>query len=390
MAVGPATSIGAHFAALTDPRADRGPGHLLVDIVTIALCAVLCGADDWVAVETFGRAKAAWLRTLLALPSGIPAHDTTPTAVGTRRVFARRDPGEFQRCFLAWVQAVVPDTAGQVVALDGKTLRRAHDRANGQAALHMVSAWASDSGLVLGQLAVEEQSNAITAIPALLRLLDVAGATVTSDALGCQTASAAQLVAQGAEYTLALQDNHPTLQHEVVATFAAARATACADDAPTDHDHWATVEQHHGRIETRRHWILRDPETIAYLNQGDAWAGLRAIGLVERQRRIGEAVSSETRYSLLRGAADAATFARAIRSHWGIEHRVQGVLAMIFREDERRVRVGDGAANLAVLRHFARKLLRQERTAHGSLATKRFRAALDEAYLLTLLAGLHH
>ena len=383
MAVGPETSIGAHFAALTDPRADRGPGHLLVDIVTIALCAVLCGADDWVAVETFGRAKAAWLRTFLALPSGIPAHDTFG------RVCARLDPGEVQRCFLAWVRAVVPDTAGQVVALDGKTLRRSHDRANGQAALHMVSAWASDSGLVLGQLAVDEKSNEITAIPALLRLLDVAGATVTIDAMGCQTAIAAQLVAQGADYTLALKDNHLTLHHEVVETFAAARATAFADDAPTDHDHWATVEKNHGRIETRRHWILRDPETIAYLNQGDAWAGLRAIGLVERQRRIGEALSSETHYYLLSGEDDAATFGRAIRSHWGIENRVHWVLDMIFREDERRVRGGDGAANLAVLRHFALNLLRQERTAQGSLATKRFRAALDDAYLLTLLAGLH-
>lgn len=332
MAVGHVTGIGAHFAALTDPRADPGPGHLLVDIVTIALCAVLCGADGRVAVETFGRAKAAWLRTFLALPSGIPAHDTFG------RVFARRDPGEFRRCFLAWVQAVAPDTAGHrpegTRALDGKTLRRSHDRANGQAALHMVRAWASDSGLVLGQLAVDEKSDASTAIPALLRLLDVTG-------------------------------------------------------APTDHDHWATVEKDHGRIETRRHRVLRDPETIAYLNQGDAWAGSRAIGLVERRRRIGEALSSETHDYRLSGADDAATFGRAIRSHRGIEHRVHRVLDTIFREDERRVRVGAGAANLAVPRHFARNPLRQERTARGSLATKRFRAALDDACLLTLLAGFH-
>jgi len=383
MAVGPETSIGAHFAALTDPRADRGQGHLLVDIVAIALCAVRCGADGWVAVETFGRAKAAWLRTFLALPGGIPSHDTFG------RVFARLDPLEFQRCFIEWVRAVVPDTVGQVVALDGKTLRRSHDRANGQAALPMVRAWASGSGLVLGQLAVDDKSNAITAIPALLRLLDVAGATVTIDAMGCQTAIAAQLVAQGADYALALKDNHPTLHHEVVATFAEARATAFADYAPTDHDHWATVEKHHGRIETRRHWVLRDPDTIAYLNQGGAWAGLRAIGLVERQRRIGAALSSETHYYLLSGAGDATTFGRAIRSHWGIENRVHWALAVIFREDESRVRVGEGAENLAVLRHFALNLLRQERTVKGSLATKRFRAALDDAYLLTVLASLH-
>lgn len=378
------TSIGAHFAPLTDPRADRGQTHLLLDIITVALCAVLCGADGWVAVETFGRAKAAWLRTFLALPGGIPSHDTFG------RVFARLDPAEFRRCFLAWVGAVVPDTVGQVVALDGKTLRRSHDRANGKAALHMVSAWACGSGLVLGQLAVDDKSNEITALPALLRLLDLAGATVTIDAMGCQTAIAAQIVAQGADYALALKDNHPTLHAEVAEEFAAARATAFADYAPTDHDDWATVEKDHGRLETRRYWTISDPETIAYLNQGGAWAGLRAIGMVERQRRIGEVLSSETRYYLLSGAGDAASFGRAIRSHWGIENRLHWVLDVAFREDTSRVRGGDGAENFAVLRHFALNLLRQERVAKGSIATRRFRAALDDTYLLTVLAGLHH
>ena len=378
------TSIGVHFALLPDPRADRGQDHLLLDIVTVALCAVLCGADGWVAVATFGRAKERWLRTFLALPGGIPSHDT----IG--RVFARLDPAEFRRCFLAWVQATVPDTVGQVVALDGKTLRRSHDRANGQAALHLVSAWACGSGLVLGQLAVDDKSNAITALPALLRLLDLAGATVTIDALGCQTASAAQIVAQGADDALALKDNHPTLHAEVAETFADARANAFADDAPADHDHWATVEKNHGRLETRRSWTIRDPETSAYLNQGGAWAGLRAIGMVERQRRVGAVLSSETRYYLLSGAGDAASFGHAVRSHWGIEHRVHWVLDVAFREDESRIRVGDGAENFAVLRHFALNLLRQERSAKGSIATKRFRAALDDTYLLTVLAGLHH
>jgi len=378
------TSIGAHFAPLTDPRADRGQAHLLLDIITVALCAVLCGADGWVAVATFGRAKVAWLRTFLALPGGIPSHDTFG------RVFARLDPVEFQRCFLGWVRAVVPDTAGQVVALDGKALRRSHDRASGTAALHMVSAWASDSGLVLGQLAVDDKSNEITALPALLRLLDVAGATVTIDAMGCQTAIAAQIVAQGADYALALKDNHPTLHAEVAEAFIAARASAFADYAAADHDHWRTVDKGHGRIETRRHWVIRDPEAIAYLNQGDAWAGLRAIGAVERERRIGAAVTVEVRHYLLSGAGDAATFGRAIRSHWGIENRVHWVLDVAFREDESRVRVGEGAENLAILRHFALNLLRQERTAKGGIATKRFRAALDQDDLLAVLAGLHH
>jgi predicted transposase YbfD/YdcC len=383
MDVGRETSLGAHFAPLTDPRADRGQEHLLLDMVTVAVCAVICGADGWVAVETFGRAKAAWLRTFLALPGGIPSHDTFG------RVFARLDPGEFQRCFLAWVRAVVPDTAGQVVALDGKTLRRSHDRANGKAALHLVSAWACGSGLVLGQLAVEDKSNEIVALPALLRLLDLGGSTVTIDALGCQTAIAAQIVAQGADYALALKDNHPTLHAEVAEEFAAARANGFADFAPADHDAWQTAEKDHGRVETRRYWVIREPATIAALDQGHAWAGLRAIGLVERERRVGATVSVETRHYLLSGAGGAAAFGHAVRSHWGIENRVHWVLDVVFREDESRVRAGDGAANLAVLRHFALNLLRQERTAKGSLATKRFRAALDQDYLLTVLTGLH-
>jgi len=233
-------------------------------------------------------------------------------------------------------------------------------------------------------------TNEITALPALLRLLDVAGATVTIDAMGCQTAIAAQIVAQGADYALALKDNHPTLHAEVAEAFIAARASAFADYAAADHDHWRTVDKGHGRIETRRHWVIRDPEAIAYLNQGDAWAGLRAIGAVERERRIGAAVTVEVRHYLLSGAGDAATFGRAIRSHWGIENRVHWVLDVAFREDESRVRVGEGAENLAILRHFALNLLRQERTAKGGIATKRFRAALDQDDLLAVLAGLHH
>lgn len=194
------TSVSRHFAGLTDPRIERAKEHRLLDIMTITLCAVLCGADDWVAVETFGRAKEAWLRSFLALPSGIPSHDTFG------RVFARLEPTEFRTCFMAWVQAVpgVALTDG-VIAIDGKTLRRSHDRERGQAALHLVSAWASASGLVLGQVATDQKSNEITAIPALLRLLALEGSTVTIDAMGCQTTIAAQIVAQGADYVLTLK-----------------------------------------------------------------------------------------------------------------------------------------------------------------------------------------
>jgi hypothetical protein len=199
------TSITAHFATLPDPRVAGTTRHELLDILTIALCAVICGADSFVGMVTFAEAKEAWLRTFLALPGGMPCHDTFG------RVFAARDPEAFQACFLAWMRAVVPSTGDQVVAIDGKTLRGAHDRGAGQRALHMVSAWASDSRLVLGQVAVAEKSNEITAIPALLRVLDLTGATVTIDAMGCQTAIAAQIVTQGADYVLAVKKNHPTL-----------------------------------------------------------------------------------------------------------------------------------------------------------------------------------
>ena len=383
-----ATSISAPFAPLRDPRVERTREHRLVDIVTIALCAVLCGADDWVAVETCGRGKEPWLRTFLALPGGVPSHDTCG------RVFARLDPEESQQCFLAWVRAVTgavvaPAAAGAAVAVDGKTLRRSHDRANGRAALHLVSAWASASGLVLGQGAVREESNEITAIPALLRLLALEGCTVTIDAMGCQTAIAAAIVARGADDVLALKDNHPTLRGEVEAAFADARATAFAGRAPADHDAARTLEKGHGRIEARRCWTISDPALIAYLDPAGAWAGLRTLALVEAERRTGATVSVEARYYLSSLPGGAAALARAVRAPWGVENALHWVLDVAFREDDSRVRTGHAPQNLAVLRHRALNLLRQERAGRGSIAAKPFRAALDPTYLRTILDGLH-
>src|SRR5918912_3062115 len=227
----PRTSLEVYFGELTDPRVARTRVHRLGDVVTIALCAVLCGANDWVAVETFGHAKEAWLRTFLALPGGIPSHDTFG------RVFARLDPAELQQCFVAWVQAVVGELPAQVVAIDGKTSRGSADRSRGQAALHLVSAWATASGLVLGQEATDAKSNEITAIPHLLRLLALEGCVVTIDAMGCQRAIAAQLHDQGADYVLALKANQPTLHATVVTAFADARQPGAAGWRPAVHDH---------------------------------------------------------------------------------------------------------------------------------------------------------
>ena len=375
------TSVSRHFAGLTDPRIERAKEHRLLDIITITLCAVLCGADDWVAVETFGRAKQAWLRSFLALPSGIPSHDTFG------RVFARLEPTEFRTCFMAWVQAVtgvaLPDG---VIAIDGKTLRRSHDRARGQAALHLVSAWASASGLVLGQVATDQKSNEITAIPALLRLLALEGSTVTIDAMGCQTAIAAQIVAQGADYVLTLKDNQPTLRERVRLAFAEARAGRTT--TPAELQTRRTVDKGHGRIEQRRCWALGGSAYLAYLDPTGAWTGLQSVVLIESERRTGDQVTREDRYYLSSLPPDAATLGRAVRAHWGIENRLHWVLDIAFREDDSRYRADHGPENLAIVRHFALNLLRRE-PGRASIAKKRFRAALDERYLRTLLDQLH-
>jgi predicted transposase YbfD/YdcC len=376
------TSIDTYFGELTDPRVERTRVHRLGEVVTIALCAILCGANDWVAVETFGQAKEPWLRTFLSLPGGIPSHDTFG------RVFAQLDPVEFQRCFVAWVQATLGPVPPQVVAVDGKTLRGSADRSRSQAALHLVSAWATASGLVLGQEATDAKSNEITAIPHLLRLLALEGCVVTIDALGCQRAIAAQVQEQGADYVLALKGNQPTLHQTVVAAFTEAHASAPGPWEPAVQETATTLDKGHGRIERRRYTVLSDPDLLACLDPTGAWPGLRSVVEVQAERRAAAAPAVERRYYLSSLPPDAVRLARAIRAHWGVENRLHWVLDVHFREDASPVRVGDGAQNFAVLRHLALNLLRHEGTGRGSLASKRFRAALEPAYLEQVLAGL--
>ena len=375
----PQTSIDVYFGCLPDPRVERTRAHRLTDLLTIALCAILCGANDWVAVETFGHAKAAWLRTFLPLPGGIPSHDTFG------RVFARLDPTALQHCFVAWVQAVVGELPAQVVAIDGKTSRGSADRSRGQAALHLVSAWATASGLVLGQEATDAKSNEITAIPHLLRLLALDGCVVTLDAMGCQRAIAAQLHAQGADYVLALKGNQPTLHATVVAAFADTHATAWL---PGEQDTVQTLAADHGRVERRRYTVLSDPDLLACLDPTDAWPGLRSVIEVDAERSPQAATPRERRYYLSSLPPDAALLGQAIRAHWGVENRLHWVLDVQFREDASTVRVGDGAHTFTVLRQLALNLIRQDHTVRGSIASKRFRAALDDSYLAQLLTGL--
>lgn len=370
------TSITAHFATLADPRVERCKEHPLLDLLTIALCAVVCGADSFVEIEQFGNAKREWFATFLDLPHGIASHDTFG------RVFAALDPDQFSRCFLAWVRATLPQGNGEIIAVDGKTARRSHDRRAGKAALHMVSAWASDSGIVLGQVATDDKSNEITAIPALLDALLVRGCTVTIDAMGCQTAIARQIAAQGGDYVLALKGNHPEMHREVAHLFTDAEETGYAD---YDADTAQTVDGGHGRVEVRRYATLSDPATLTHLDPDREWAGLRAVGMVEAERRMDGAVTRETRYYLT-SLTDAEAFGRAVRGHWGIENGLHWVLDVAFREDECRVRAGAAAENFAVLRHLALNLLKAEQSVKIGVKAKRLKAGWDERYLLKVLA----
>jgi predicted transposase YbfD/YdcC len=380
MAPSPVLALIEHFAHLDDPRVERTRLHQLLDIVVIAICAVIAGAESWDDIALFGEVKRAWFATFLALPNGIPSHDTF------NRVFAALDPDQFRAGFASWVQAALPTLPPQVIALDGKTVRGSHDRYHGKAAIHMVSAWASASRLVLAQVKVEEKSNEITALPELLRQLAIKNCVVTIDAMGCQREIAEQIVAQEADYVLALKANQPDLLEEVMDCFTQAQADAYQQVC---HTMTETINKGHGRLELRHHTVLTEPTYLAWLQAEQHWPGLQALGCVEAERRIGEEQTKEARYYLLSRAMSATAFAEAVRSHWGIENAVHWVLDVTFGEDHSRMRVGYAAENMAVLRHLVRNLLEREQSQPGrSLKGKRLKAGWDNDYLLKILMSL--
>lgn len=362
------------FADCADPRRALGREHLLIDIIVIAILAVICGANDFVGMAEFGLDREAWLRTFLELPSGIPSHDTFG------RVLARLKPREFHRCFLNWVQAVAQLTEGEIVALDGKTPRRSHHRSLGQGAIELVSAWAQHNHLTLGQVKVQEGSNEITAVPQLLRLLALKGCIVTLDAINTQKETLAEIREQEADYVAALKGNHGKLL-EAVTELCAAVLEDRTVNVPFDvHE---TVEKDHGRIETRRYFSVA---AVDWLPGHAQWRDLKSVGMVVATREINGVVTQAVRYYLSSLAVCALTLAKAMRGHWSVENSCHWILDVVFREDDSRVRTGHAAENLGLVRRLANSLLQQERTAKIGVQNKRLKAARSTEYLLKVIS----
>jgi predicted transposase YbfD/YdcC len=362
------------FSNLPDPRTGNRTGHNLYDIIIIAILAFICGADHWTEVELFGKERKEWLQTFLELPEGIPSHDTFG------RVFSLLNPEEFERSFLTWVQDIEELTQGTVVAVDGKTLRGSHDRLHNRKAIHMVSAWSSQNGLVLGLQKVDEKSNEITAIPKLLETLILKGCIVTIDAMGCQKDIVRKIREQEADYVIAVKGNQPTLHEDIQLFFEDAKRI---DFAEVEHTHYKRVEKGHGRIEIRRYWL--SPMVIA-LRPGHEWQDLRSVGMVESERQVDGKISIERRYYITSLSQEVEKFAQAVREHWGIENGQHWVLDIAFREDEQRIRLNNAAENAAVLRRMALNLLKQDKTVKLGIKSKRKLCGWNNDYLLQILS----
>lgn len=354
---------------------ERTKRHALLDIIILAVCATLGNANGWADIERFGQDKIDFFRTFLELPNGIPSHDTFG------RVFALLDPAALMDCIQRWLDALGAAVAGEVVAIDGKTLRGSCDTAAGKNPLHLVSAWACEARLTLGQVAVDAKSNEITAIPLLLKLLDIKGCIVTIDAMGCQTEIAAGIRAGEADYVLAVKDNQPTLHEEIHQAF---MAHAQDDFSAPSLKRIKTVERSHGRDETREYFIADAPATMI---RGGQWPGIRSIGMVSRTRVVNGVAADEIVYYVSSLTPKVKRFAKAVRGHWGIENRLHWCLDVIFAEDQSRARKGHSPLNLGMLRRLALTILRKDTSVKDNLRGKRLRAGWNDEVLLKILTG---
>lgn len=366
-------SLAEYLSTIRDPRIDRTKRHKLIDILIIAICATICGAETLEEMELFGRSKEEWFKRMLELPNGIPSHDT----IG--RVLARINPKEFRESFLGWVGSIYRVIKDQVVAIDGKQSRRTHDRRSGKGPLQMVSAWSRENGLVLGQQKVADGSNEITAIPELLKILEVSGCIVTIDAMGCQTEIASAIVEKGADYVLAVKGNQGLLLDDLTKYFDWALEDKFKQTSYTYHQ---TIDGEHGREEIRRYWSSED---IGWIRNKDAWKNLKSIAMVESERTVDGQTSRQKRYYISSLAGQAEQIGKAIRGHWSIENSLHWVLDVAFGEDQSRIRKDHAPENMAILRHIALNLLKHDKTEKVGVKSKRLNAGWNESYLMKVV-----
>ncbi|NJL80281.1 MAG: ISAs1 family transposase [Richelia sp. SM1_7_0] len=374
MKLKPKQTISDYFINLEDPRIERTKRHHLIDVITIAICAVICGADSWVAIETYGQAKEKWLKRFLELPNGIPSHDTFA------RIFALINPEKFQECFLSWIKSVAILTDGEVIAIDGKSLKHSYDKKAGNRAINMVSAWAGTNKLVLAQRKVDSKSNEITAIPELIKVLDIAGCIVTIDAIGCQKEIVNLISQKNADYIIALKKNQKNLYENVELLFKEAISKRCEGFSAS---HYSTSESGHGRDEIRNYLMLSDISN--QIDSDNKWKNLKSIGMVESVRTENGKTTVETRYYISSLNLEAKKFGDSVRSHWGIENSLHWILDVALNEDDCRIRKDNAPQNFAVLRHIAVNLLGQEKSKKLGIKNKQFLASMDDSYLAKVL-----
>lgn len=370
----PKTTISEHFSEIKDPRIERKKLHKLIDIITITLCAVITGAKTWLDIELFGQCKHNWFKSFLKLPNGIPSHDTF------NRVFARLDPKQLEKCFENWIKSIKSLLSSEQIAIDGKTLRHSYDKKSEQKPIIMVSAWARKSGLVLAQRKVDKKSNEITAVPKLLKVLELKGAIVTLDAMGCQTKIVNQIVSQKADYLITLKKNQDGLYKRVDELFQLALSQ---DKIDFESSNYSVCESGHGRTEKRYYYVLNNVSEI--VDKKQQWSNLNSVIRVEYLRQVKNGKPKlENRYFITSLSKNAEQLAEYIRGHWGIENQLHWVLDVTFGEDDSRIRKDNAPENLAIIRHIALNLLKQDKS-FGSIKGKRNKAGWDDDYRLHLL-----
>lgn len=377
MKLKPRITIAEHFSNINDPRIERRKLHKLIDIITISICAVICGADTWSDIELFGSSKHEWFKQFLELPNGIPSHDTFA------RVFARLNPEEFQKSFISWIQSISKLTSQEIVAIDGKTLRGSYDTSDDKAAIHMVSAWAAANCLVLGQVKVDEKSNEITAIPKLLKVLCLQGCIVTIDAIGCQKEIVKQIVEQDGDYVISLKKNQNSLYERVENLFKEAINNRFQG---VEYSEIRRDESGHGRHEIRQCVILSNIQDL--IDPEGKWSKIRSVGMINSWRTENEKTTLETRYFISSLPNNAELLAQSVRTHWNIENKLHWVLDVQFNEDSSRIRKDNAPHNLAIIRHIALNLLNQDKTVKAGVKRKRNKAGWDNEYLEKILAGI--